>query len=603
MKRKLPFTDFFSRCKRQKIDDYKNDKNDIMQFNKEWIHEQNDKTNWEIRFSLKYQYLKYYLKGYLEDYKDNEKYIKYGNAYTKYNKSDLVRYIKIKDHSDIIQYEGKLKQLIWNGESGFYYHIFQYTKTYKDKNNTKSIIYYHKLGQKNDKTIYQYECKECDNNDYNVTLTKDAQYMIISKNYINKYKNKTKIVNLKTNQQHYVCGSLAYITNNDDLFYFITHKDSPNNKVITLNIQKTDERFWTTLIPETNNMLDSVCVFNKKYLVLKYIQDVSHILRIHSLKTGKFINQIDIPKYCSVHLEYSDNSNEFNYVYESYLIPETRYNYSFKTKKSKLIDTDNIKWFRPENYKLEQVFYESKDGTKVPMYIISRADQKKNGEDVVLLEGYGGFGLSIMPKFHWSYIAFLDLIGTSIAFPNIRGGNEYGNQWYNHGKMEFKQNTFDDFQMAGKYLIEQKYVHPNKLVAYGSSNGGLLIGACVNQAPELFKVAIIGNAVLDMLQFHKYYQGQWWLYEYGNPNNKRHVTYLEKYSPLHNIDSNINYPSIFILTSEKDNIVTPIHSYQYFDKMTQHNDNCLIKIDHSKLHVQTHEDILDIYTFIALNIN
>lgn len=598
MKRKLPYTDTFFRCKRQKTDD-----NNNSQFDKQWIDKQNDKTNWEIRWSLRYQYLKYYMKNYLDKTTNDEKHIEYGNAYTKYKHNDLLRYIYVRDGDDKISYKGKLSQLIWNGNNGFYYNIFQYTKTHKDNNNTKSFIYYHQLGHKNDKLIYQYEHKECDNILCNIIITEDAQYLIINKYYINEEKDKSKIINLKTNQQYYLCGSLTYITNKDELFYFISNKNTPNNKLITLNINKTDEKFWTTLISENENMLIDAIDIDNKYLVLKYIQNASHILQVHNLKNGKFINKVDAPKHCSIKYNASDNSNEFFYTCESFLMPKTTYCYSFKTKKSTLIETEELKWFQSDKYMLEQVFYESIDGTNIPMYIISRSDRKKNGEEICLVEGYGGFGTAMMPEFDWSYIAFLDLVGTCIAIPNIRGGGEFGHQWHNHGRMEYKQNTFDDFQMAGKYLINEKYVHPNKLAAFGSSNGGLLIGTCVNQSPELFKVAIIGNAVLDMLQFHKYHQGQWWLCEYGNPDNKKHIRYLENYSPLHNIDPKINYPHIFVLTSEKDNIVTPIHSYQYFDKLSQCHDKCLIKIHDSKLHTHTYDDIIDIYTFIALHIN
>lgn len=598
MKRKLPFTDSVSNHKKQKMIDDNN-----TQYNKQWIEEQNDNTDWQIRWSLKYYYLKYYLNGYLEKATNNEKLVEFGNAYTKYKNSDSVRYIQVKDYDDCIKYEGKLIQLIWNGCNGFYYHIFRYTKIHKDKNNTKSIIYYHKLGHKVDHLIYQYEHKECDNIMQNIILTKDAQYMIINKYYIDETKNKTKIINLKTNQQHYVCGSLTYVANRNELFYFITHKDTLNNKLITLNIQKPDEKHWSILIPENENVLVSAHDFCDKYLVLKYIQDASHILRVHHLKTGKFINQINIPKDGSIKLEESEKCNEFVYIYESFLVPRTRYSYSFKTKRSKLLETEPKKWFIPDNYKVEQVFYESLDKTIIPMYIISRKDMQRDGNGITLLEGYGGFGKAMLPKFDWSYIAFVDLVGTSIAIPNIRGGYEYGKNWHDSGRMNYKQNTFDDFQMAGKYLIEQKYVHPNKLVAFGASNGGLLIASCVNQAPELFKVAIIDNAVLNMLQFHKYHQGQWWLCEYGNPDDKRHVKYLEKYSPLHNINPNITYPSIFVLTSEKDNIVKPIHSYQYFDELNKYHDKCLIKIHNYKLHVLTYDDIVDTYTFIAIEIN
>ena len=244
MKRKLPFTDSVSNHKKQKILD------DNTPYNKQWIEEQNSNTDWQIRFSLKYYYLKYYLNGYLEKAQGNEKCIEYGNAYTKYKTSDFIRYIRVKDCDDSIKYEGKLVQLVWNGCDGFYYHIFQYTKTHKDKNNTKSTIFYHKLGHKMDHLIYQNERKECDNILQNVTLTEDGTYMIINKYYTNETKDKTKIINLKTNQQHYVCGSLTYIINRNELFYFITHKDTPNNKLITLNIQKPDEKYWTTLVPE-----------------------------------------------------------------------------------------------------------------------------------------------------------------------------------------------------------------------------------------------------------------------------------------------------------------------------------------------------------------
>lgn len=601
MKRKLPFIDPFSFCKRRKLDDEYHDNN---KYNKEWINEKNNESNWQIRWSMKYYYMKYQMNKYIEldTVGENEKCIRYGNAYTKYNKSDTIRHIYVDNHGDVVKYTGKLIHLVWNGTDGFYYYFYQFTKGYGDHNNIKTWCWYHKIGQKKDRLVYQFEYKECDNFSYHVSVTDDACYLIINKDYINESKNKTKIINLKTNQQYYICGSLNYIANQNELFYFITDKNAPNHRLITLNINKSDDKFWTTLIPETNDVLVDVVDINDQYLILKYIHNAYHIVYVHDMKTGKFINKINLPINGSIKIKPTVDPNEIIFEYQSYLVPKEIYTYSLQSKELTLFETQKESWFDPTKYKLEQVFYTSKDGTNVPMYIISKNNSVKDGHNIGLIEGYGGFGAAQLPLFDWTYIAFLDLIGSYVAIPNIRGGNEYGKNWHNYGRMEFKQNSFDDFQMAGRYLIEQNYVHPEKLIAYGASNGGLLVATCVNQSPDLFKIAIIQNAVLDMLQFHKHYQGQWWLREYGNPENKKHFNHLMNYSPLHNIN-NKQYPAILILASEKDNIVKPIHSYQYYDKLKESHDNCFISIHHSKLHIQTFNDYIDIFTFISLKIN
>lgn len=291
---------------------------------------------------------------------------------------------------------------------------------------------------------------------------------------------------------------------------------------------------------------------------------------MHSLETGKLIRKFPLEIGQIVAFSGDKKYSEIFYQLVSFLTPGTIYQYDFAQpdieptllREVKL----NLDGFDKNNFTVEQVFYPSRDGTKIPMFIVQKKTENK-GPKPCLLYGYGGFNISLQPTFSVTLLFFIDAFNGILAFPNIRGGGEYGEKWHNGGRLLNKQNGFDDFQAAAKYLVEHKYTEHKSIAIQGGSNGGLLVGACINQRPDLFGAAVAQVGVMDMLRFHKFTIGHAWISDYGNPDEKVHFDNLYKFSPVHNVrspDSLENqYPSTLILTADHDDRVSPLHSLKF----------------------------------------
>lgn len=326
-----------------------------------------------------------------------------------------------------------------------------------------------------------------------------------------------------------------YITNEGSLFYFRTNKDSPNHRVIVIDFENYQESNWKVLIEEhPKNVLDSaICVDNDK-LVLSYMQDVKSVLSVHSLKTGEFLYKFKLGHGTVQSFSGEKDQSEFFYHYVSFLEPGTIFAYDFKTPsvEPEIFKEVKIESFDKNEYVVDQIFYPSTDTTQIPMFIV-RKNAKEIRPKPLLLYGYGGFNIAIQPTFSITLLAFIDIFDGALAFPNIRGGGEYGKRWHDSGRLLNKQNVFDDFQEAAKYLIANSYTSKEKIAIQGGSNGGLLVGACINQKPNLFKAAVAQVGVFDMLRFHKFTIGSAWISDFGNPDEEVHFNNLMKYSPLH----------------------------------------------------------------------
>ncbi|KAL7287872.1 hypothetical protein TKK_0017936 [Trichogramma kaykai] len=414
-----------------------------------------------------------------------------------------------------------------------------------------------------------------------------------------------------------------YIANSGTKAVFRTNKDAPNYKLIMVDLEnfKENQWEWETLLPEhAHNVLDWATAVDGNKLFTCYIEDVKNVLSIHSLENGTLLKKLPLDvgtiSGFSGHKKYS----EIFYSFTSFLTPGIIYTMDLKTEETpKVFREIKVKDFDASLYKTTQIFYSSKDGTKIPMFIVHKKDIVLDGSSPALLYGYGGFNVSIQPAFSVTRTVFLQHLNGVLAIPNLRGGGEYGEKWHNGGRFMNKQNVFDDFISAAEYLIENGYTTSQKLTIQGGSNGGLLVGACINQRPDLFGAAIAQVGVMDMLKFHKFTIGYAWTSDYGNPDEPEHFKNLIKYSPLHNVKAPSNggqYPATLLLTADHDDRVVPLHSLKHIatlqheiGKLPQQTNPLFIRIDVKAGHgrgkptTKVIEESTDILSFMLQTLN
>lgn len=361
-----------------------------------------------------------------------------------------------------------------------------------------------------------------------------------------------------------------YITNEGSIFSFRTNKGAPNYRVVNIDFDEPALDKWTTLIAEDpKNVLDWSSCVNGDKIVLGYIDDVKSVLQVHSLKDGRFLSKFPLEIGNVVGFSGKKKYSEIFYHFVSFLTPGVIYHYDFAAgegAEAKIFRQVKIEDFDDSLYKVEQVFYKSKDGERVPMFIVQKKAEKQEKKPC-LLYGYGGFNICIQPSFSITGLVFIDSFDGILAYPNIRGGGEYGERWHNAGRLLKKQNVFDDFQYAAQYLVENGYTSHDQIVIQGGSNGGLLVGACINQRPDLFGAAVAHVGVMDMLRFHKFTIGRAWVSDYGDIAEKEHFENLLRYSPLHNVHTpnseKEQYPATLVLTADHDDRVSPLHSLKF----------------------------------------
>ncbi|CAH8386275.1 unnamed protein product [Eruca vesicaria subsp. sativa] len=359
------------------------------------------------------------------------------------------------------------------------------------------------------------------------------------------------------------------ISNDETLFTFLTNKDAPKYKLVRVDLKEPNS--WTDVVEEHGkDVLASACAVNGNQLVTCYMSDVKHILQIRDMKSGSLLHQLplDIGSVSDVSARRKDNT--FFFSFTSFLTPGVIYKCDLANEapEVKVFREVAVPGFDREAFEATQVFYPSKDGTKIPMFIVAKKDIKLDGSHPCLLYAYGGFNISITPSFSASRIVLSKHLGAVFCIANIRGGGEYGEEWHKAGSLANKQNCFDDFISGAEYLVSAGYTQPSKLCIEGGSNGGLLIGACINQRPDLFGCALAHVGVMDMLRFHKFTIGHAWTTDYGCSENEEEFHWLIKYSPLHNVKrpweqqsgNSVQYPSTMLLTADHDDRVVPLHS-------------------------------------------
>lgn len=458
----------------------------------------------------------------------------------------------------------KFSGISWE-DQGFYYSRYDAPKKGEEfsQKNEFHKIYFHKLGeaQSADKLVHQ-DTKNGQKT-MGISTTKDQEYAILSESegtsgssLLIRKKGETvfKIADGKATSEYGVVGHFQ------GKLYVMTNNGAPNWKLVAIDPTKPEMSKWTTVIPESDNLLQNVVLANGKFLV-GYLEKVSSHLYNYDL-SGKKLSEVSLPPFGNVNSIEAEEDQATAYIgYTNFTTPSCIYKLDLNSNKIEIFRKPNVD-FKSENYVTTQVFYPSKDGTKVPMFITHKKGIKMDGTNPTFLYAYGGFNISIQPGFAIDFIPFLEN-GGIYAVANIRGGSEYGEKWHEDGTKLHKQNVFDDFIAAAEYLIKEKYTSSEKLAVHGRSNGGLLIGAVLTQRPDLFKVAMPKVGVLDMLRYHKFTIGWAWASDYGRSDDSKEMfEYLYKYSPLHNVKKT-NYPATLVVTGDHDDRVVPAHSFKF----------------------------------------
>ena len=514
--------------------------------------------------------------------------------------------------SDVIKWS-KFSGSAWY-KDGFYYGRYDEPKPGEELKQKVEFqkLYYHKLGtpQSEDKLVM--EDKQNPKYGFGAGVTDDEKFLIISVSqgtapenllYYKDLNSDMPITPVFTKFE----AEYGLIDNIGDKFLISTNYQAPNNKLILVDPKNPEKENWKTIIPESKEVMQSVSLVGEK-LFVTYLKDATSKVSVFDTN-GKYLYDVKLPGVgtCSGFGGKKDDNETF-YTFTSFTYPPTIYKYDIKNNKSELFRKAEVK-FDPKGYETKEVFYKSKDGTKVPLFIVHKKGLKLNGNNPTLLYAYGGFNISQQPGFSVARIPLLEN-GVVYALACLRGGSEYGEEWHKAGMFEKKQNVFDDFIAAAEYLIKSKYTSPSKLAVQGGSNGGLLIGAVINQRPDLFKVAFPQVGVMDMLRFHKFTIGWAWVSEYGSSDNPDQFKYLIKYSPLHNIKKGVTYPATMVTTADHDDRVFPAHSFKYIATLQEMNDGknpTLIRIETKVGHgagTSTSKSIdlvTDLYSFMFYN--
>jgi prolyl oligopeptidase len=473
-----------------------------------------------------------------------------------------------KDLADHIKWV-KFSNTAWAADgSGFYYSRYD-EPTEESKLagvNYFQKVYFHKLGTEQSADALVYHRPDQKEWGFGAEVTDDGRYLVINGSHGTEAKNRVFIKDLKAKDAQVVGlleafdASYNFIDNEGPVFYFLTDKNAPRSRIIAIDIRKPGIENWKEIVPETQQTLTGASIVNKQ-LVLNYLSDAHSAVKVFDLK-GKLERDIALPGLGTASgFGGKATDTETFYSYTSFTTPTTIYRLDLKSGKSSIYRQPKVD-FDPSAFDTRQEFFTSKDGTKVPMFIVSKKGMKLDGSNPTYLYGYGGFNISLTPSFSVANLAWVEMGGVYVV-ANLRGGGEYGEAWHKAGTKLQKQNVFDDFIGAAEWLVANKVTSPAKLSIGGGSNGGLLVGAAMTQRPDLFGAAVPAVGVMDMLRFQKFTIGWAWASDYGSSDNAEEFKALVRYSPLHNLKPGGCYPATMVMTADHDDRVVPAHSFKF----------------------------------------
>ena len=552
-------------------------------------------------------------------YSEDGRYLAYGVAqsgsdwYT-WHVMDLDTLEVLPDSVEWVKYSG----VTWTKDNkGFFYGRFDEPEEGAEFQNLtyNQKVFYHRVGTPQAEDVLVYERPEQPDWGFGTNVSDDGRYLILSVWRGTDDRNRVLVRDL---QEPYGMpvdliddfeNEFTFLANDGSVFYFKTKLDAPLGRVIAINIENPARENWREIIPERDDALVAIDLVGEKFLV-EYLQDAKSLVVVYDI-TGNEEHTVELPGIGNANgFRGKREATETFYSFSSYAVPPRTYHYDITTGESTLIREAKVD-FNPDDYITKQVFYESKDGTRVPMFITHKKGLKLDGRNRTLLYGYGGFNISMTPGFSVSRLAWMEMGGV-YAVANLRGGGEYGRDWHKAGTKLQKQNVFDDFIAAGEWLIANDYTHSSLLAIQGGSNGGLLVGAVMNQRPDLFGVCFPAVGVMDMLRFHQFTAGRFWVDDYGSADDPEEFKALLAYSPYHNIKDGVEYPPTLVTTADTDDRVVPGHSFKYAARLQEAqaaNNPVLIRIESKAGHgagkptSKAIEEIADIFAFAIHHMN
>ena len=535
--------------------------------------------------------------------------------------SDWVEWY-VRDIATGVDTDDRLQWVKFSGASWSHDHQGFFYSRYDEPDETTKLeavnyyqkLYYHRLGNPQGDDVLVYDRPDQKEWGFGGGVTEDGQYLIISvwkgtdPNNLVFYKDlrapDSPVVELITEFE----ASYSFVDNEGSLFWFRTDLEAPKGRLIAIDIAQPERGAWQEIIPESDDTLEGVGLLNHQF-VADYLKDAYTTIRIFSL-TGELVREVALPGIGSAGgFDGKRGDTETFYSFTSFTVPSAIYRYDMVTGQSTLYRQPEVD-FDPAAYTTTQVFYESKDGTHVPMFITHKTGLELNGQNPTLLYGYGGFSISLTPAFSVGNLVWMEM-GGIYAVPNLRGGGEYGEEWHQAGTKLHKQTVFDDFIAAAEWLMAAGYTSPAKLAIMGGSNGGLLVGACMTQRPDLFAVVLPAVGVMDMLRFNQFTIGWAWESDYGSPQNEAEFRALYAYSPLHNLKPGTAYPATLITTADHDDRVVPAHSFKFAAALQaahQGEAPVLIRIETKAGHgagkptAKVIEEVADKWAFLAANL-